>query len=183
MSLSMNVRDRLDLLPLRQMVSAAGDAAIVFAKQGLLDGLARPGKYQLARHGEGGQILAGSEAALGEARLVLRQAYGEAITFGVPAVHTYVDTQAETLMVPVMFLRVDAPRRHAQAVRQLLAGRGAEIQEVDMQRHRVILRGELELARSLGLHHEIGELTEGAAHVLSWLLRYERAVHEERMRA
>jgi hypothetical protein len=173
MSLSMNVRDRLDLLPLRQMVNAAGDAAVVFATQPLLDGLARPGKYHLVRHGAGGQIQAGSEPALEEAQLVLRQAYGTSITFGAPTVHTYVDTQSETLMVPVMFLRVDAARRHAHELRELLETREARIQEVDLQRHRVVLRAELPLSRSLGLQSDIGGRTQGQAHVLSWLLRYE----------
>jgi hypothetical protein len=154
--MAMNVRDRLDLLPLRQMVSAAGDAQIVLARQGLLDWLAKPDKYRIVRHGDGGQILAVSELALAEARSVLRQAYGPLVTFGIPTVHTYVDTQSETLMVPVTFLRIDAPRSHAQQLRGLLADRGAEIKEMDLQRQRVVIRAEMELARSLGLQRQAG---------------------------
>jgi hypothetical protein len=171
----MNVRDRLDLLPLRQRVSAAGDAAIVLARQGLLDWLAKPDKYRIVRHGDGGQILAVSEPALAEARAVLRQAYGSLVTFGIPMVHTYVDPQAETLMVPMMFLRIDAPRSHAQDLRRMLADRCAEIKEMDLQRQRVVVRAEVELARSLGLQGQVDEMTDGRAHMLAWLLRYQRA--------
>ena len=42
----MLVRDRLDLFPLRQMVSVSGEAEHVFARQGLLDWLSRPERYQ-----------------------------------------------------------------------------------------------------------------------------------------
>jgi hypothetical protein len=173
------VRDRLDLLPLRQMVSAAGDAALAFAHQGLLDWLAKPGKYQIVSYGPGAQILAVSELALAEARMMLCQAYGSLIKFGRATVHTYVDTLAETLMVPVIFLRVDAHRSHAQELLEMLKARCAVIKEVDLQRVRVVVRAEMELSRALGLERRIIELTDGSAHVLCWLLRYRPASHGE----
>lgn len=171
----MNMRDAFDLLPLRQMVSACGDALRAFARQDLLDGLSRPDRYRIVRNGNGGQILAASEPALADAQLVLREAYGSRIAFGRPTVHTWVDHREENLMVPVMFVRIDAPRAHAQALRHMLATRCAAIQNIDLQRDRVVLRAEVELARALGLSREIGELTDGSAHVLSWLMRYARA--------
>ena len=179
----MNSRDRLELLPLRQMVSASGDAALRFARQDLLDGFGRPDRYRLKSHGAGGQILASGDLALAEARAVLAQAYGASVSFGVPTVHTYRDTPSGILMVPVIFLRVDAPRPHAHELRQLLARRGAELKEVDLKRHRVVVRAELELSRALGVAAEIGALTDGAAQVLSWLLRYQDARHSERANA
>jgi hypothetical protein len=45
---------------------------------------------------------------------------------------------------------------------------------VDQQRHRVVVRAEIRLARLLGLEDEILALGDGSAHVLCWLLRYER---------
>src|SRR3954471_12501639 len=125
----MNSREALELLPLRQMVNAAGDAALRFAHQDLLDGLGRPDRFRVKSHGAGGQILASSEHALAEARVVLVQAYGASVTFGAPTVHTYTDTASGSLRVPVIFLRIDAPRPHAQDLRQLLARRGAELKE------------------------------------------------------
>lgn len=173
--MDVNVRDALDLLPWRQMVSVEGDAARGLARECFPRWLAKPDQYRIDSHGHGGRILAVSELALAHARAALLRAYGCALTFGMPNVHTYVDPQVGAVMVPVMFLRVDAPRSHAHALRQLLADRGAEIKEVDLQRHRVLLRAELEMSRSLGMERAIGELTGGAAHVLSWLLRYQRA--------
>jgi hypothetical protein len=171
----MHVRDRLDLLPLRQAVVAKGDAALVFARQGLLDGLSRPDRYHVVGHGNGGQILAASEFALAEAQVVLRQAYGDLVTFGVATVHTYVDAEAGGLMVPVLFLRVDAPRCHMQELLDLLEARAARMKEVDVRRDRVVLRAEAEFSRALDLQRRVHALTDGSAHFLSWLLGYARA--------
>jgi hypothetical protein len=171
----MNVRDKLDLLPLRQMVIAAGEAAPVFARQPLLDWLSRPDRYQIIRHCDGGQILAANEHALAEARTVLRQAYGALVTFAAPAVHSYMDCDGEVPMVPIIFLRIDAPRAHAQELQRRLAERCASMKEVDLQRDRVVLRAEMEMCRALGFARKLEELTGGAAHLVSWLVRYDRA--------
>jgi hypothetical protein len=85
-----------------------------------------------------------------------------------------VDTREEVLMVPVMFLRIDAPRCHRAELAALLEARGAALAEVDVQRDRVVLRGELEFAAALGLHREVQELADGSAHFLSWLQGYRR---------
>lgn len=169
------MRQCLDLLPLRQMVLACGEAVPVFARQGLLDWLSRPGRFQILSHGSGGQILAANERALEEARSLLRSAYGDAVRFGLATVHTWVDTSRETLMVPLMAVRVEAPRVHAREVHRMLDDRGARVQEVDLQEERVVVRAEVTLARVLGLEMEVDALADGAAHVVVWLARYVRA--------
>ena len=175
----MHVRNRPDLLPLRQMVSANEDAALVFAGQGLLNWLSKPDRFQIIGHGHGAQILAASEFALAEAQRVVRQAYGDLVTFGTATVHTYLDRESQTPMVPVMFVRLDAPRRHKKELLDLLRARTAHMRKVDVQRDRVVIRAELELSRALGLQREVHELTDddGSAHFLCWLLGYRRAVH------
>lgn len=171
----MNVREPLDLLPVRQLVDASGDAAQAFAGQELLDALCRPGKYRVVRHGQGAQILAANEFALAEAQAMLGRAYGALVTFGEPGVHTWLDGEAGALMVPVVYLRIDAPRSYWQDLLQLLADRNAQSKQADLQRHRVVIRAEMELSRSMGVARQIGELTDGAAQVLSWLMRYQPA--------
>jgi hypothetical protein len=173
------LRDPLDLLPLRQTVTPAGDAASAFATRGLLDWLSKPDRFQIISHGNGGQILAIGELALAEAQQLLRQAYGALVGFGAPTVHTYVDPQAGCLMVPVMFLRVEAPRAYACELLRIVEGRCARVQEVDVQKHRVVLRAEIRLANLIGLERAIVEATGGAAHILCWLLRYEAAGADE----
>jgi hypothetical protein len=168
-------RDRMDLLPLRQLVTGNGDAASAFARQSLLDGLSRPDRFRIVRHGEGAQILAAGEHALSEAQVVLRQAYGALVTFGEPSVHTWVDPREETLMVPVMFMRADVPRPQLPALLEVLQERAATARDVEVQRSRAVIRAEVPLVRGLGLERQILEITDGSAHVLSWLLRYERA--------
>lgn len=168
------LRDSLDLLPLRQAITPTGEAASAFAGQGLFDWLSKPERYQILRHGQGGQILAADELALLEAQHLLRLAYGAMVGFGEPTVHTYVDPADDSLRVPVMFLRVDSPRAHAAEVLRMIKSRPSRLQEVDVKRHRVVLRAELRLASLLGLERRILEATDGSAHVRSWLLRYER---------
>jgi hypothetical protein len=171
----MQMRDPLDLLPLRQHVKAGGEAARGFARQALLDQLSKPGRYRIVGDGQGAQVLAASESALAEARTLLQQAYGSSIVFGTPTVHTYVDAEAGTTMVPVIFVRIDAPRGHGRELHSLLQARGAHVRETGVQRDRIVIRAEAVLARALDLEHAIAELTDGAAQVLSWLVRYEPA--------
>jgi translation elongation factor EF-G len=78
-------------------------------------------------------------------------------------------------MVPVVYLRIDAPRSHWQDLLQLLADRSAQSKQADLQRRRVVVRAEMELSRSMGVTRQIGEVTDGAAQVLSWLMRYQPA--------
>lgn len=170
----MHVRDPLDLLPLRQLLHVHGEAPTPFAHRGALEWLSRPDRFRVVSHGAGGQVLAASELALAEARVVLQQACGDSVRFGSVAVHSYVDTREEVLMVPVMFLRIDAPRCHREELATLLQARGADLKELDLQRDRVVLRAELEFGRALGLHREVQELADGSAHFLSWLRGYRR---------
>ena len=161
-----------DLLPLRQCVIPSGDAVPVFARQGLLDWLSRPERFQITSHGTGGEILAASEGALADARAVLRQAYGELVGFGQVAVDCRTDPATGASLVPIMFLRIDAPRRLAAWLVELLRRRAAQVQDVEPQRERVVVRAEIALAQLLGLEQEVLAASDGAAQVLSWLLRY-----------
>lgn len=171
----MHVRDALDLLPLRQAVTAGEGREAAFARQVLLDRLSKPQRYAIVGHGSGGQILAAGERALAEARTVLRQAYGSAIAFGTPIVHSYVDPRAGERMVPVIFLRIDAPRAHGPQLQQLLNERGADLREIEARRERIVLRAEIELGHALDLESGIAEITDGASQLLSWLVRYQPA--------
>lgn len=167
------MRDRLDHYPLRQLVHAHGALQRAFAGGGMVDRLSRDGRYRIASHGAGATVFAASELALAEAQLVLRQACHDAVAFGDAIVHTYVDDASGRVMAPVMFLRVDAPRPHGRALLRALAERGIEPQEVESQRTRMVIRAEVPLARLLGVERMIGELTDGSAHTMCWLLRYD----------
>jgi hypothetical protein len=79
--------DRLDLLPLRQLVRATHASRTPLAGQGLLAALSRPERFRILRHGGGAQILARNGLALAEAQLLLRQVCGSSIAFGTPTAH------------------------------------------------------------------------------------------------
>jgi hypothetical protein len=168
----MQALDTLDLLPLRQVVAAAGGKPLVFGCHDLLDALSRPDRFRILRHGTGGQILARNGLALAEAQHVLRQAYGEAIAFGRPTVHTLVERASGAVLVPLMFLRIDAPRAYRQELLRMPALSCAQQADVTLQRDRIVLRAERPLAQLVGLEREVLECTDGAAQVLCWLARY-----------
>lgn len=169
----MQMRDPFDLLPLRQLVGATGEAQRVFAQQVLLDQLSRPGRFRILRHGSGAEVLAANERALAEARSLLRQAYGSGIAFGAAAVHTFVDARTRRRMVPILFVRIDASRVHAQALQQMLKDRGAAVPDMSLSRGRVVIRVEIELSQALDLESAVALETDGAAQFLCWLLRYQ----------
>ena len=169
----MRPQNKLDLLPLRQCARPATAIGPAFAKRDFLESLSRPARFQIVRLGKGVQILAANELALAEARLILQQAYGEQIRFDSVIVHTYLDPAREELMLPVMFLRIDAPRPHGQPLVQRLKDRGAAPEMTDIQRKRAVIRAEARLMQLLGFGRDVLELTDGSAQVLSWLLRYE----------
>jgi len=78
-------------------------------------------------------------------------------------------------MAAVMFVRIDAPRRHQQELLALLDARGADLKQVERQRDRVIVRAEIAPARAQGVAAEVARVAGDAAQVLSWPLRRPRA--------
>jgi hypothetical protein len=170
--LSAILPDGLHCFPLRQLVRVGGDAERVFACQHLLDGLARPARYRIVRHGDGGQICAAGTLALQEAQGLLRQAYGEFIRFGGITIHSYVDRDTGMRMAPVMFLRVDAPRVHEAALLQVFKQAGFAAPDVDFRKDRVVIRVDVLLVRLPELERAIAALSDGEAHTMSWLIGY-----------
>lgn len=79
----------------------------------------------------------------------------------------------------VMFVRIDAPRRHQQELLALLQARGADLKQVERQRDRVVVRAEIAPARAQGVAAEVAGLAGDAAQVLSWPLRRPRTEARE----
>lgn len=86
--------------------------------------------------------------------------------------HAGVEARAGAPAVPIMFLRIDAPRAHAHQLLQLLKERSVEAQQIEHPRDRVVMRAELPLSKLVGLERLAAEATDGAAHTMCWLLRY-----------
>jgi hypothetical protein len=171
----MNAFDTLDLLPLRQMVRATHATATGLGGGRLLDGLSRPGRFRIMRHGPGGQILARNGLALAEAQVMLRHAYGSCIDFGTPSAHRVIDHATGTVLMPTMSLRVDAPRAFRRELLQILDQRSIGPGEIAIQRGRMVMRMESPLACLIGLEREILERTDGAAQILCCLSGYSPA--------
>jgi hypothetical protein len=168
----MSTFDMLDLLPLRQMVRATDATTRGLGASPLLRGLSRPDRFRILRHGSGGQILARNGLALAEAQAVLRHAYGSCIAFGTPTAHRVIDHATGTILVPMMSLRVDAPRAYRHELLRTLVQRSAHAREIATERHRIVVRTESPLACLIGVERQILEDTDGAAQILCWLSRY-----------
>lgn len=174
----MNTFDTLDQLPLRQLVRPTRATATGLGGWCRLDELSRPDRFRILRHGSGGQILARNGLALAEAQVVLRHACGSSIDFGPPEIHRVIDHATGKTLVPMMFLRVDAPRAYRQALLQMLEQRSAEKGEFATKRDRIVVRMESPLSCLIGLERQILERTDGAAKIRCWLSRYSPAPHE-----
>ena len=178
----MNTFDTQDLLPLRQMVRATHATVTRLGGRLPLEGLSRPDRFRIMRHGPGGQIMARNGLALAEAQVVLRNAYGRSIDFGPPTIHRVIDHATGTILVPRMSLRVDAPRSFRRKLLQLFAERSIEPGEIAIKRNRMVVRIESPLACLIGLEQQILKRTDGSVQILCWLSRYgpaaEAAVEE-----
>lgn len=163
--------DKMNLLPLRQSLHPDEEAKHLFATPGVVDWLSKPEKYLITVEAGEGTIHAASESALREARDLLRQVHGGRIALGGTSVHTFVDASGARVE-PVMFTRVSAGRDHAMPLLEILKDRGADVQEVELQWDRSVIRAEAPLARLIGSEEAVQELTAGQAHVVSWLARY-----------
>jgi hypothetical protein len=170
-----NAFDTLDRLPLRQMVRNTHATATGLGGGRGLDGLSRPDRFRVLRHGSGAQILARNGLALAEAQVVLRHACGSSIEFETPSVHRVIDHATGTILVPIMFLRIDAPRAYRQELLQMLVQRSAQAGEIATKRDRIVVRMESPLACLIGLERQILEGTDGAAQIMCWLSRYSPA--------
>lgn len=163
--------DELDAFPLRQSFTGQGDTA-AFATQDLLDGLSRPGRFRLIACRGAGEILAVSEAALGEARERLAGCYGDSITFGKSRVHAWTDVAGGPPRVPFMFVRLDAPRDFNAALAEALRQRGAQVQELVPQRDRVVIRAVAAMSALMGFERAVLARWGESVQVLCWLLHY-----------
>ncbi|HWI78121.1 MAG TPA: hypothetical protein VNS31_02915 [Ramlibacter sp.] len=171
----MNAFDTLDRLPLRQVVRAKHSTAKGLGDWRRLDGLSRPDRFRILRHGLEGQILARDGLSLAEAQVVLRNGYGRSIDFAPPTAHRVIDHATGAILEPMMFLRVDAPRAYRQELLQMLVQRSAEASEIAPGRNRIVVRTEAPLACLIGLEQQVLERTDGAAQIVCRLSRYSAA--------
>jgi hypothetical protein len=171
----MNAFDTLDRLPLRQVLRAKHATAKGLGDRRRLDGLSRPDRFRILRHGPGGQILARDGLSLAEAQVALRNAYGRSIDFGPPTVHRVIDHATGAILEPMMFLRVDAPRAYRQELLQMLVRRSAKASEIAPERNRIVISTEAPLACLIGLEQQVLDGTDGAAQIVCRLSRYSPA--------
>lgn len=171
----MFVEHRLIEYPLRQSLLPAAAGLAIFARRGLVDWLSKPDNYLVICEGRGGQIYAANERALEEAQEIIAAAHGDNVISREAEVHTFLDPALGTVVEPVMFLRIKAPRGYTSSVVDDLKQRGVRILEEDLQRYHVVIRGEGPLAGLLGYERELQALTNGSAAMWNWLLRYEAA--------
>jgi hypothetical protein len=117
----MEALDTLDLLPLRQRVGAThgkplGGGRPQTAGRAVAAGSLPHPAPRRRRADSGAQ-----RPRFGRSAAPAAQAYGAAIAFGSPTVHTLTDRATGQVLAPLMFLRIAAPRAYRQDLVQLLA--------------------------------------------------------------
>lgn len=158
--------------PLRQSLTASPEKLASLRGSGLFDWLSKPERYLLKDDGERITVCAANESALEEATAVFAQAHGPWVAFGPPQVHSLPAAQTGVRLRPVMSVRVQIRREHAERILQELVRRRATIVEEDPQCDGVVLRAEARLADLLGFPAFVHHTTNGGAGLWVWLLRY-----------
>jgi predicted membrane GTPase involved in stress response len=125
--------------------------------------------YLVAGSPAGLLVLAQNELALEEPVAILREVYGSRIAVQAPRARRIGGARPQE---PVMQLRVSLPRRHAEAVKEALATRGAMPAGEYSSANHCVLRYEAPLARLLGLPTELARLTGGRARHWTALSHY-----------
>lgn len=165
--------DKPDRLPLRQGWRPPAGERAKSVPPSFPASLSKASRYQVSADACMGEIHAVNERALKEARRAVQDAHCSPVTFDAPTVYRYVDRVRGLEMEPLMFVRVNARRSHLSWLVDDLRRRDARLQEIELQKQRVIARAEARLASILGLEQAILEFTDNTAQVSTWLVRYE----------
>lgn len=159
--------------PLRQPLFPGALGLPIFERPGVVDWMSRPDRYLVVCEGRGGRIYATEERALHEAQQVIRDAHGAEVVFRQPEIPTYLDTERDSWLEPVMFVRIKCPHADARNILKELNRREVKIFETDMQRYDLVVRAEGPLARLLGLTQAVASVAQGRASIWTWLDSYQ----------
>ncbi len=165
--------EKPDRLPLRQGWRTTGDEPAAFEQQPQAAWLFGAPRFAVTTEGREGEVRAINEKVLKEARGRIQQAHANAVLFEPPAVCTWVDEGRGVEMEPLMSIRLNARRVHHQMLVDELRSRDARLQEVELQKHHAVIRGEAPLAAILGLEDAVMEATGDTTLVVIWLARYQ----------
>lgn len=116
-------------------------------------------EFVLSASNKGLHVLGRNEESLTMPVEVLREVYGPRLEVQSPRVRLIEGVQVQE---PVMHVRVSLHTRDRDAVKQVLAARGAELTEEYARSTYCVLRFEAPLANLLGLSAELDELSRGS---------------------
>lgn len=163
-------------LPLEQTVAHRREPFQYFFAVRAMEVVPCSEDYLLEPESEGLRLHAACEEALALPGEILRDAFGDALSFSAPGVklqrHAGVDYE------PVMFVRTEVAAPHQAAVRAALLARGATILEEDVRRTAAITRATCPLRRLLGFTDSLRGLAGAQAWSWVWLSHYQSAVQD-----
>ena len=162
----------LGRLPLRQPWQLVGASVIPLPAECERPAVRGRSKFAVVARGSQGEIWALNERALSQGRQAVTAAHPGQVRFGEPRIHAYLDPHRQLPMEPLMAVKVNARREHLEPVLRELRARG-RMQEVELQRGKVVLRAQVRLAALLGFEDVARAISVDSAQVFSWLIRYE----------
>jgi hypothetical protein len=117
-------------------------------------------EFALQPSREGLLVLARNEESLAPPVEMLRELYGPKLEVREPRVRLMRGVQMKQ---PIMHVRISLQARFVDAVGRAMLGRGAVPAEEYARGKHCVLRYEAPLADLLGLHHELGRITNSTA--------------------
>ena len=163
-------------LPLEQTVVHRREPFQYFFAVRALEVVPRSENYVLEPEPEGLRLHAACESALALPGEILRDAFGDALSFSAPEAklqrHAGVDYE------PVMYVRTEVAAQHQAALRAALLARGAALLEEDVRRTAAITRATCPLRRLLGFTDALRGLAGAQARSWVWLSHYQPAAQE-----
>lgn len=163
-------------LPLEQKVAHRREPFQYFFAVRAMEVVPRSEDYVLEPETEGLRLHAACETALARPGEILRDAFGDALSFSAPEVkltrHAGVDYE------PVMYVRTEVAAQHQAAVRAALLARGATLLEEDVRRTAAITRATCPLRRLLGFNDALRRLAGEQARSWVWLSHYQEAARD-----
>ena len=123
--------EQLSRYPLRQPLFPGAPGLPILNDLGSWTGCLDPiGTLSYAR-AEAGASTQRKERALHDAQQVIRDAHGGEVVFRRPEIHTYLGTERDSWLEPVMFVRIKCPHADARDILKELSRREIKIFETD----------------------------------------------------
>ncbi len=164
-------------LPLEQLIAHRREPFQLFFATRAVEVVPESDDYLLEPERDGLRVHAANEAALELPRQILRETFGDELSF--TPVTVKLQKHDDVTYEPVMYARTEVPATAQPPIRAALLARGATILEEDVRRAGVVTRAVCPLRRLLGFPETLHKLGGEGARSWIWISHYAPAGRAE----